>query len=208
MKFTEAFVREAFARKAARFLKYCCYFVLCFYLLSLVLSVIGRQSFTLHDRAGTHEHAIYAEENHAAHSRSLTVHTGDSIHVLAAPSGKVDFPVHLGLTLIYAAHILPMLLAFWFLGRVFSNVSQGQIFTEDNAACLLYYGLLQFSEGVFVPWIKLLLAFLTNLVAEGRIDLATGQDSLNMLFPSIAFLVAAYIIHYGVHLQDEVDHTL
>ena len=30
----------------------------------------------------------------------------------------------------------------------------------------------------------------------------------NMLIPSIAFIVAAYIIHYGVHLQDEVDHTL
>ena len=26
--------------------------------------------------------------------------------------------------------------------------------------------------------------------------------------PGIAFIVAAYIIHYGVHLQDEVDHTL
>ena len=31
---------------------------------------------------------------------------------------------------------------------------------------------------------------------------------LSALIPGIAFLVAAYIIHYGVHLQDEVDHTL
>ena len=26
--------------------------------------------------------------------------------------------------------------------------------------------------------------------------------------PSIAFIVAAYIIQYGVRLQDEADHTL
>ena len=31
---------------------------------------------------------------------------------------------------------------------------------------------------------------------------------LTTLVPSIAVLVAAYILHYGVHLQDEVDHTL
>lgn len=31
---------------------------------------------------------------------------------------------------------------------------------------------------------------------------------LNSIVPSIAFIVAAYIIHYGISLQDEVDHTL
>lgn len=49
---------------------------------------------------------------------------------------------------------------------------------------------------------------LTNLVSDGRMSISTGQRMFNMLIPSIAFIVAAYIIHYGVHLQDEVDHTL
>ena len=31
---------------------------------------------------------------------------------------------------------------------------------------------------------------------------------MNTLFPSFAFLVAAYIIRYGLYLQDDVDHTL
>ena len=31
---------------------------------------------------------------------------------------------------------------------------------------------------------------------------------LEALIPGIACVVAAYIIHYGIYLQDEVDHTL
>jgi len=29
-----------------------------------------------------------------------------------------------------------------------------------------------------------------------------------MIHIAVAVIVPAYIIHYGVHLQDEVDHTL
>jgi len=50
--------------------------------------------------------------------------------------------------------------------------------------------------------------FLANQIADSRISLYTGTDVLNTLIPSIAFLVAAYIIRYGIYLQDEVDHTL
>ena len=31
---------------------------------------------------------------------------------------------------------------------------------------------------------------------------------LDSLFTGIAFIVAAYILQYGIALQDEVDHTL
>ncbi|MCI8527310.1 MAG: DUF2975 domain-containing protein, partial [Oscillospiraceae bacterium] len=97
---------------------------------------------------------------------------------------------------------------YWFLSRVFSNINKGEIFTEQNSSYLLYYGILQFSVAVFVPFIKLLICWLTNLVSNGQMSISTGQTMFNMLIPSIAFIVAAYIIHYGVHLQDEVDHTL
>ncbi|MCI8302283.1 MAG: hypothetical protein HFF68_05910, partial [Oscillospiraceae bacterium] len=76
------------------------------------------------------------------------------------------------------------------------------------ASFLLYYGLLQFFGAVFVPFIKLLICWLASLASDGRITISTGQNMLSALIPGIAFLVAAYIIHYGVHLQDEVDHTL
>ena len=67
--------------------------------------------------------------------------------------------------------------------------------------------MIQFLSAVFVPFIKLLICWLVNLVSNGRVAIATGRSMLAFI-PSIAFIVAAYIIQYGVRLQDEADHTL
>ena len=208
MKFIQKLANERFARPAAQLMKFACYFVICFYVLCTVLSFMGRQSFFLHTKTGTYERAIYAEENHAAHSRSMTVSMGDDIHVWTNDDDQIDLTIQIGLSLMYAVHIVPMIFAYWFLSRVFSNINKGHIFTEKNSSYLLYYGMLQFSVAVFVPFIKLLICWLTNLISNGRMSISTGQAMFNMLIPSIAFIVAAYIIHYGVHLQNEVDHTL
>ena len=208
MKFVQKLTNERFAKSAARFMKLICYLVMCFYALCTILSFMGRQTFFLHTKTGNFERAIYAEENHNAHSRSMTVFMGDDIHVWTNSSDQIDLTIQLGLSLMYAVNTIPMVLAFWFLSRVFSNIYRGEIFIEKNASCLLYYGLLQLFVAVVVPFIKLFLCWLTNLVSDGRMAVSTGQRMFNMLIPSIAFIVAAYIIHYGVHLQDEVDHTL
>ena len=208
MKLFQTLANERFARPAAGLIKFACYFVICFYVLCTILSFMGRQTFFLHTKTGNFERAIYAEENHNAHSRSMTVSMGDDIHVWTNSSDQIDLTIQLGLSLMYAVNTIPMVLAFWFLSRVFSNIYRGEIFIEKNASCLLYYGLLQLFVAVVVPFIKLFLCWLTNLVSDGRMSVSTGQRMFNMLIPSIAFIVAAYIIHYGVHLQDEVDHTL
>ncbi len=169
---------------------------------------MGRQTFSLHTKAGFFERAIYAEEDHNSHSRSMTVHMGDDIHVWTNDNDQIDLSIQIGLSLMYAVNTIPIIFAFWFLSRVFSTIWKGEIFTEQNASCLLYYGLLQFSVAVFVPFIKLLICWLINLVSDSRMFIPTGQAVFDTLIPSIAFLVAAYIIHYGVGLQDEVDHTL
>ena len=208
MKLFQTLANERFARPAAGLIKFACYFAICFYALCTVLSFMGRQTFFLHTKTGNFERAIYAEENHNTHSRSMTVSMGDDIHVWTNSSDQIDLTIQIGLSLMYAVNTIPMVLAFWFLSRVFSNIYRGGIFIEKNASCLLYYGLLQLFVAVVVPFIKLFLCWLTNFVSDGRMSVSTGQRMLNMLIPSIAFIVAAYIIHYGVHLQDEVDHTL
>lgn len=208
MKFMQKFTEERFARSAAKFLKAICYFVTCVGVLCTVLGFMGRQTFSLHTSTESFPRAIYAEEDHAPLSRGPTVHMSDDIHVWTWDSDQIALTTHIGLSLMYAAQMIPMIFAFWFLSRLFSNIQGGQIFTEQNASCLLYFGLLEFSVAVFVPFLKLLICWLTNLASDNRISVATGQDTLNMLIPGIASIVAAYIIHYGVHLQDEVDHTL
>ena len=207
MKFLQKLTNERFARSAAGFLKAACYFVIAFVVLCTVLGLMGRQTFTLH----TNKHivqAIAAEGGQDPLARNMTVHTGDDIHVWTNGSGQIEPAIRIGLALMYAVHTVPVIFAFWFLSRVFSNIHGGRIFTEQNASFLLYYGLLQFFGAVFVPFIKLLICSLASLASDGRITISTGQNMLSALIPGIAFLVAAYIIHYGVHLQDEVDHTL
>lgn len=208
MKFIQKLMDERFARPAAKFMKFACYFLIGFFALCTALSFMGRQTFFLHTSTGNFEHAIYAEEDHDPSSRGMTVQMGDDIHVLIGDADQIDLAIQVGLSLMYAVHTVPIMLAFWFLSCVFSNIHKGQIFTEKNASYLLYYGLIQFGAAVFVPFIKLLICWLTNLVSDNRMSISTGQAMFNMLIPSIAFIVAAYIIHYGVHLQDEVDHTL
>lgn len=208
MQLIHRLVNERFAKAASRFMKFVCYALMALCLLFLVLGFMGRQSFTLRTSTGTYENAIYAEEDHAPSSRSFTVSmTGDDIRVRANSEDRIDLATHIGLSLMFAFQILPMVLAYWLLSRVFSNISAGKIFTEQNAAYLLYYGVLQFFAALLVPLIKLLICFLTNLAADSQIAIAAGQKTGAMV-SSIAFAVAAYIIHYGIHLQDEVDHTL
>lgn len=208
MKFAQKFINKRFAKAAALLMKFVCYFVICFYVLCMALSFMGRHSFFLYTKSGTFGHAIYAEKNHAPHSRSMTVYMGDDIRVRANDKGQVDWTIQMGLSLMYAVHVIPMILAFWFLSRVFSNVEKEKIFTEQNSSYLFYYGLLQFFAAVFVPFIKLLICWIINVVSDSQISISTGHSMFNMLIPSIVFMVAAYIIHYGVHLQDETDHTL
>lgn len=208
MRILKRLIAPSIAKPASCFMKFACYFAILFYILCLVLSFMGRQTFVLHTDTGIYERAIYAEENHAPHSRSMTVHMGDDIHVWTNDNDQIDLTTHLGLSFMYAINVVPLILAFWFLSRVFSNITKGEIFTEPNAAYLLYYGLFQLFVAVIVPFLKLSICHFVNLISGSQMSISTGRDILNGMVPSIAFIVAAYIIHYGISLQDEVDHTL
>jgi len=208
MKKIKKLINEPFAKSAAHFMKYICYIMMLFFVAGLVLSSIGRQTFILHSSTGTYDSAIYSEENHNWTSRGPTVSMNDEVRVIAYNGEKIDLITQIGLSTMYAVNVIPLIICFWFLSRVFNNVSKGRIFTDQNASYLLYYGLLQMAVAALVPFIKLFISYLANQFSSSEISIATGQNLLNNLIPNIAFIVAAYIIHYGVHLQDEADHTL
>jgi len=208
MKKIQKLINETFAKSTAHFMKYICYIMMLFFVAGLVLSFIGRQTFILHTSTGTYDSAIYSEENHDWTSRGPTVSMNDEIRVIAYDGEKIDLITQIGLSAMYVTNIIPLIICFWFLSRVFNNVSKGRIFTDQNASYLLYYGLIQMAVAVLVPFIKIFISYLANQFTNSELSIATGQNLLNNLIPNIAFIVAAYIIHYGVHLQDEVDHTL
>lgn len=204
MKRMQHLLNEPMAKIAANLMKYICYIVILFLLFSLVLSFMGRQTFILRMGTETYDSAMYAVQNDDR--TGLKVGSKDVIRVNA--NKKIDVMTQVGLSAMFAVDVIPLIISFWFLGKVFSNISQGRIFIRQNANYLLYYGLIRIVLAVIVPYIKLLLSFLANLFSSSQISLSTGQHVLNELVPNIAFIVAAYIIHYGIQLQDEVDHTL
>lgn len=208
MKIFSKFSIEKKAKGISKFLCYVCYLTMLFFALCLVLSFMGRQSFTLHTGSEVYENAIYAEENHDSPSHNMTVSmAGDSLHVNSNDT-VIDPIIQIGLSLMYTINIVPLIIAYWFLSKVFANISNGKIFVEKNASYLLFYGLIRFGVALFVPFIKLLICEIINLLSVDSLSIGTGSAMLNDLIPSIAFIVAAYIIHYGISLQDEVDHTL
>ncbi len=208
MKMLKPLLNERFVRKAASFLQAACWLAICFFALVTVLACLGRQQFTLVTSTDVYEGAIYAERDQGWLSHSFTVTASDSIRVTADSDDGVDLATHIGLTLMFAAQALTGMAGYWLLSRVFANIAQGRIFVEQNARGLLGYGLLQIYAVFLLPFVKLLICNLANLVSDSQIAAWSVQIGPDKLFPSIAFLVAAYIIHYGIALQDEVDHTL
>ena len=208
MKKIRNFANESLAKSAARFMKYICYVVILFFIAGLGLSVVGRQTFILHTSTGTYDNAIYSETNHDWTSRGPTVSMNDEVRVIAYDGNKIDVITQIGLSAMYAVNVIPLVFGFWFLSRVFNNIHKGRIFIEQNASYLLYYGLIQIAVAVLVPFIKLFISYFANKFTGSVLSISTGQNSVIGLASNIAFIVAAYIIHYGVHLQDEVDHTL
>ena len=173
-----------------------------------MLACLGRQQFTLVTSTDVYEGAIYAERDQGWLSHSFTVTASDSIRVTADSDDGVDLATHIGLTLMFAAQALTGMAGYWLLSRVFANIAQGRIFVEQNARGLLGYGLLQVYASFVLPFVKILFSQLSNLVSGSKITAFSTYTGVDELFPGIVFLVAAYIIHYGITLQDEVDHTL
>jgi len=124
MKKIPKLINEPFAKSAANFMKYICYFLMLFFVTGLVFSFIGRQTFVLHTSTGTYNSAIYSEENHNWTSRGPTVSMNDEVRVIAYDGEKIDLITQIGLSTMYAVNVIPLIICFWFLSRVFNNVSK------------------------------------------------------------------------------------
>lgn len=209
MKTVKFLLDQKLVTKVSKLMKIFCNIVIVLFILLLALSFLGRLQYILHADGTTYEHAIYAEENHNFTTRVLTANSNDGLRVhAAADDGTIELLTYIAIVFMYAINIIPLIFAYRFLAKVFDNVAKGEIFVEKNAHYLLCFGIIQGVVAVAVPFVKLLIVQIANALVADRIFLAAGSNMISQLVPSMAFLVAAYIISYGVRLQDEVDHTL
>lgn len=208
MKVLSRLVNEKYAMPFAGFMEWICRLIMLYMALCLVLSVMGRQTFTLLMNGKEYENAYCAQESPRSGSRMWTVHSDDDITVNAGYGGSIGTGVSAALSLIFALELAPAIVSYWYLGRVFRNVSRGVIFTEKNAAGLLYYGLIQTFIALFVPFLKTTVQRVANRILDCSIYINPDVNIFDNFCFGVAFVVAAYIIHYGIALQDEVDHTI
>ncbi len=209
MKKLNGMLTQHRVNKMVGFLNFACYVMVALCIGAIVLSILGRQTFTLHDSTGMHELAMLADTEYGARDKrgiNITTDPVGTLHVYA--NDEIDTAARIGISALVIVSVLPMFFAFWHLTKVLSNIKRGAIFIEENARRILYFGLLQLFSAVGVPILQVLICAVSTAISANELYVSTGQNMIAGIFTSMAFLVAAYIIRYGVHLQDEADHTL
>ena len=208
MKKFQGLLNEQSARNMAGLVKWVCYFVVAFTVLGMALSFLGRQTFILHTNTGTYEHASFSAASNGWMHQGMMTSSRGVVQIHAYADGEINFITRAALSVAYVAFIIPLMLSFWFLGRLFKNINKGQIFVHQNAYFLLYFGLLQIMIALIIPFIQLAIFGLANMFTVSRITYLYNANLFSNALLPIVCIVAAYIIHYGVSLQDEVNHTI
>lgn len=197
------------AKNLSGIMKNICYLIMFLLTAILILSFMGRLEYSLTTTGENYPNAIYAEENHDFDTRALTISSQDDVYISTqSEDGKIEPVTYISLVLMYSLAIIPTIFAYFFLSKIFGNIEKGEIFVKENAHYLLYFAIIRIAVAVVLPFIKLLIVQITNIFVTDIISISVGSNMLNDLIPNIAFLVAAYIINYGVNLQEEVDATV
>jgi len=198
------------AKDIAGYLVYMCYMAMLLCVVTMVLSVIGRQTFILHSSTGIYENASFIMLD-----RGWTTTTGPStggvrgeVRIFTAPGvaglDEINALTRVSLSAMNLIHALPLTLSLWFLSRVFRNIKKGRIFTEKTAHCLLYYALIQIVMSFFVPLLQFIIVVSTNRFTNSHISFLTGDTIFVSFAIHLAVLVVACIIHHGAGLQNKL----
>ena len=205
MGFIRKLTSDPFIQRVSECMQFVCYLTILLYLVFAVLSCMGRLTFILYTHDAVYENAIVAEEDHGAEKTKLTVSLRDDIRVWADAKGEIGGACKGGLGVLFLVHTAPFLLALWLLSRVFGHIRDGEIFIQENASCLLWYGMLHLFAAVPAPLLKILICRIVTALSGNKMEITTGQDVFNLVFQSIAFIVAAYIIQCGLRLQEGTE---
>ena len=197
-KITKSISNAALARGLANLLGWLACLLILLLAIGLILSFIGKQSFTLQTSAGTYHNATFSDIEFNWLPEGFSVHLGDNTRVHACQfSDEVDFITHIGIFARTVVLVVPFMVSLWLLRRVLNNIHKRSIFTNKNADYLLYCGLMRILVFVFVPFIQIFISYVANLFTDSQIILS-AQPSLATLFMGLIFIVCAHVIRQGI----------
>lgn len=201
-----ALLTDRNARRLTTSLRVICMLTFIFLCAFALLIVLGRVEVNLVLPTGTFERAPLLGRDSEA-SRFLYAAIGGH-HIRVNAIHPVDWATRLGIALIGLLHVTPPTYCFFTLTRFFANMGARRVFTSANANLLLRCGCMLTPTALVFP---LLSAYaippLVNLLSANQISVGVTFD-FSRLFFGIVLLVAAYVFHYGLYLQEEADATL
>ena len=195
------------ARRLAQVLEAACYLAACFFLLICVLFLCGRTEVQLTNRDGSFPDALVADGGPGGGTRWMFTSIPDQTTNLAAFDG-IDAPAWIGIAAMGVLRVAPLGVCAVILALLFRNVAAGRVFVPQNASLLLRGGLLLAATYLLVPLINAYaIPPLVNHFSSCRLAVGTTV-SLSGLFDAFVMVVGAYVMRYGIYLQEEADHTL
>jgi len=200
------FLSKTTAHHFARCLKIFCYIVFFIGVFASVLILLGRVEVNLAMPEKYFENALLFEKDRAATSRFFFATPFDHLHL--SVHDKVGFATWLCIALMGLVKILPFTVCSYFMAGFFKNISLDKVFVFSNANILLYNGIILSVSSILHPILNaFLFPSILTLFSKNRISVSTQPDLMG-IFMGITLLIAAYVFHYGIYLQDEADHTL
>ena len=202
---------EKNAHKIAVVLQWICAFMAFLAVIIGVMALLGRLEITfLTTPEGYQGHGLMFEKDHSATTRFFTVRLNNpKINLNTAGSGgEIGFITWLAISLIGIAKVFPMGFAFYLMSKFFKNISETKVFVTENAKLLLKSGTVMALSCFAVPILStfVLPAMVNNLTAN--VLRASTSPNMTEIFYGAILIVMAYVFHYGIYLQEEVDYTL
>jgi hypothetical protein len=194
------------ARRLITCLRVLCMLTFIFLCVFALLIVLGRVEVNLVLPTGTFERAPLLGRDSEA-SRFLYATIGGH-HIRVEALHPVDWATRLGIALIGLLHMAPIAYCFYTLTRFFTNIGARQVFTSVNANLLMRCGCVLVPTALVFPLLSAyVIPPLVNLLSANQLSVGITFD-FSRLFFGIVLIVAAYIFHYGLYLQEEADATL
>ena len=201
---------EKNAHKIAVILQKVCVLYIFLAVFSIVLVLLGRMEIPfMQTPDGNYNNAILFESDHNERIRAFSVRLssmGMRLYMVES-GGKVGFITWLVISMIGIVNVLPMGVCIYMMAKFFKNISESKVFVTGNANILLKGGAVLAVSFVAEPLLIALLPEIVNSFTANELFL-TAEMNFMYLFGGAVLIVMAYVFHYGIYLQEEVDYTL
>lgn len=201
---------DKFARKLCLILQIILVLLLIFFTVSIIMTLLGRIAVHLHITSSeqTFDNPVLLNYK-SVHNSGFYLTPNTELHfTLQAPKLSLLSQIIVRLYVVFT--FIPNIFAFLFLYPLLTNVSEKKVFSTQNANYLSKAGFSLLIGPIIASVCKLFV--FPFLIRQFTSEVLTISSQIQLLYSDmilgVILLIIAYIFHYGIYLQGEVDSTL